>query len=199
VTKLCDADPYHAEWEFVSKIYSYVRDQAAKVGTEAKMKDFLTFAIASLNMVKTNVYLEALNWTLDTTRDSPELVQTHRPRVFKATPGMNGFELFFECLRKPENLMTTSQFAAADGVDLSEASTSTGIIHEGDSSFVYDFEAFIATNPVVATSIIFQGLMNDTATSYQPGYMVQEEVPEVPEVSPGPMIGGEVEDGSDED
>lgn len=191
LTTLWDVDNFKGEWEFLAKIYSYVRNEVMKdmPGARTSMRDFLDVACPVMNIVGATDYLQTFNWQLiPNGEDKYELKQYALPLVQKATPMMTGFDLLCHCLAngykvhngqnilfrmvgKPENIMTTASFATIPAPDLDAA----------DSSFKNDFLSMISQNPLFAASMIVQDTVQHSPEVHGVNVLRVRDINQIPD------------------
>lgn len=104
--RLYNADPFHAEWEFVARIYSHLRNDVLKLGKQAPLRVFLATACPVMNMIAADAYFETCGWSLvhvESGNKHPELIrddgaESRLNGLCKTTPPLNGFDLLLRCL-----------------------------------------------------------------------------------------------------
>ena len=197
LTKLWNADTYKGEWEFLAKIYSYIRNEACKDSPTAKIviRTFLNIACPIMHMVPVENYLVTFKWQLISVGDGQhELNQYAKPLIQKATPSMNGFDLLCLCLANgyevhnghnilygmigtPENLITTASFAAAPAAPAAPLGAGTFPA----TSFKDEFLTMIAKNPLFATSMIVQDTVSHKPQEHGVNVIRVHDINQVPD------------------
>jgi hypothetical protein len=177
---LYDADPFHAEWEFVARIYSHVRNEVLKLGKQAPIRAFLATACPVMNMVAPESYLTTCGWEIKSMgsgsnrrhelireEGAEELVE----RLRKTTPSLNGFDLLLRCLangydvynaqqvlchmmERQEHLMTKAFLVEDDGHSQHSSTTAVKTPSSEDMSRGGDFFSWAVEKPSPARELM---------------------------------------------
>jgi hypothetical protein len=97
MTKLWQADPFHAQWDFMCAVYSEIRGFLSQ--ESLSLQDWIQAASPHLGIVPRQDYMETMGWQLNQSESSShQLKRTSQHVIVIDIPLTNGLSLFTSCL-----------------------------------------------------------------------------------------------------